>query len=367
MLALALISLALAVPAPKVSAAPVQGSPVLVRITPGPGTSRILCAVDRRRARTCRRTNRLKLPSGRHEIVAWAVGRHGRASAKRHVAVVVPRPRPAGVAVGGEPVGIAAVDSTLWVSGGSSGEVVEVDATTRAVVARIPVGGQLGGIAASDSTVWVSGFDSGELVRIDPATGTVVARITVGGQPTAIVDTGGEVWVGNLDGHVTRIDPATNTVTKVVSLPSGASSIVATGSLLWIGLQNGSLAPLDPAAGTLAGVAVPVSPDVDAIARTPVGLWVSTFDGVAARFNVATRRVVRRVRLPGQGGGIAWSGHAVWVSVYDRGYAVALDPLTGAYVDAVRTGRQPRESVLVGDTLWIVDQAAGELTPVELG
>jgi glutamine cyclotransferase len=282
--------------------------------------------------------------------------------------VVVPQPKPAGVEVGGQPVGIAAVESTLWVSGGSSGEVVKVDAPTRAVVARVPVGGELGGIAASQSAVWVSGFDSGEVVRIDPALGTVEGHVMVGGQPTAIAfDSHGNVWVGNLDGTVARVDPTSMQVTKAVRLPSGASSLLAVADLIWIGLQDGSLVPLDTTAGTLAGAAIPVSRDVDAIARTPVGLWVSTFDGLAARVNVATRQVIRRVRLPGRGGGIAWSGQAVWVSVYDRAYAVALDPQSGAYLDAVRTGGQPRESVVVDATLWIVDQAAGELTPVALG
>lgn len=282
--------------------------------------------------------------------------------------MIVPKPAPTGVAVGGQPVGIAAFGSSLWVSDGFGGNVVRVDPATRAVAARIPVGGQLGGIAANETGVWVSSFDTGELVRIDPVLDEVAGHVAVGGRPTAIAfDTHGDVWVGDLDGRLVRVDPVSNQVTKVVSLPSGVSSRLPVADLLWVGLQNGSLVPFDPGSGTLAGAAIAVSPDVDAIARTPAGLWVSTFDGLAARVNVATRQVVRRVRLPGRGGGIAWSGHAVWVSVYDRAFAVALDPLTGAYLDAVRTGGQPRESLVVDDTLWIVDQAARELTPVTLG
>jgi streptogramin lyase len=367
-LALALVSLALAVPAPKVTAAPVQGSPVLVRIAPRPGTLRLVCAVDRLRARTCRRTNRLKLSAGRHKITAWAIGRRGRASARRSVTVVVPRPAPTAVAVGGQPVGIAAFDSALWVSDGSGGNVVRIDPSTRTVTARVPVGGQLGGIAANETGVWVSAFETGELVRIDPVLDEVAGRVAVGGHPTAIAfDTHGAIWVGDLDGRLVRVDPTSMQVTAAVPFASGVSSLLSVADLIWVGLQSGSLVPFDPGLGTSAGAAIAVSPDVDAIARTPAGLWVSTFDGLAARVNVATRQVVRRVRLPGRGGGIAWSGHAVWVSVYDRAYAVALDPLTGAYLDAVRTGGQPRESLLLDDTLWIVDQAAGALTPVALG
>ena len=281
--------------------------------------------------------------------------------------VVVAKPAPAGVTVGGQPVGIAAIGSTLWVSGGSDGNVVRVDADTRRVLARILVGGQLGGIAAGPLGVWVSGFDSGQLVRIAPG-GAVVARIAVGGRPTAIAfDASGAVWVGNLDGSVTRVDPASNHVTAVVSLPSGASTLLTVGNLVWIGLQDGSLVSLDPAAVALVGGGVRVAPDVDALVTTPAGLWAATFDGVAALVDPAARRVVRRVRLPGRGGGIAYAQDAVWISVYDRALAVAVDPRTGAYLAAVHTGEQPRESVVVGGTLWIVDQSAGTLTPVTLG
>lgn len=368
MLALALFSLALAGPAPKVSAAPVQDSPVVVRIVPRPGTHRLVCAVDRRRPRTCARRTRLKLAPGRHTVAVWAIGGRGRASARRRVSVIVPQRAPQVVDVGGQPVGIAAVGSTLWVSDGSDGNVVQVDAAARKVTARVPVGGQLGGIAASASAVWVSSFDSGQLVRVDPSSRTVVARIQVGGQPTSIAfDATGAVWVGNLDGSVRRVDPATNHVTAVVALPSGASTLLTRGDLIWIGLQSGMLVSLAPASAALTGQGVQVAPDVDAIADTPAGFWVSTFDGVAARIDPTARAVRRRVRLPGRGGGIAYANGAVWVSVYDRRLALELDPRTGAFLGAVHTGGQPRESVVAAGVLWIVDQSAGALTPLPLG
>jgi streptogramin lyase len=346
----------------------VQDSPIVVRIVPRPGAQRLVCAVDRKRPKTCARRTRLKLASGRHTVAVWAIGRRGRKSAKRSVSVVVPQRAPQAVSVGGQPVGIAAVGSTLWVSDGSGGNVVQVDAATRKVTARVPVGGQLGGIAASASAVWVSRFDSGQLVRIDPSSRTVVARVQIGGQPTSIAfDAAGAVWVGNLDGSVRRIDPATNHVTAVVALPSGASTLLTRGDLIWIGLQNGLLVSLAPASAALTGQGVQVAPDVDAITDTPAGFWVATFDGVAARIDPASRAVQRRVRLPSRGGGIAYANGAVWVSLYDLRLALELDPQTGAFLGAVHTGGQPRESLVAAGSLWIVDQAAGALTPLPLG
>lgn len=291
--------------------------------------------------------------------------RGGGASRKARAAVVVARPEPNAVDVGGEPVGVAAAATAIWVSDGSGGNAVRVDADTRQVTARVAVGGQLGGIAATGSAVWVSVFDGGQVVRIDPATNTVVARIAVGGQPTSIaVDAAGQVWVGNLDGSVKRIDPATNLVGATVRLPSGASTLLPLGNLIWIGLQGGSLVSLDPATAALAGSAVDVAPDVDALVETPDGLWASTFGGTAALVDVGARRVVRRVRLPGHGSGIAYAGGRVWVTVYDARYVLALDPRTGVFLAAVHAGLQPRDSVVVGSTLWVCDQLDGALVPV---
>jgi streptogramin lyase len=369
---LALLALALAgsarPAAPGLSAAPIQDSPVLVHVVPHRGTRRLVCSLDGGRARTCSRRTRLKLAPGRHRIAAWAIGQGGRVSAKRRVSVVVPEPEPAGPAVGVEPVAIAAAAPDLWISDGSGGDVVRVDTATHQITGRIAVGGQLGSIAATPTAVWVSVFDSGKLARVDPVHGTVVDRIVVGGHPTGVAfDATGAVWVGNLDGSATRIDPATDHATAHVVLPSGVSTLLPVGNLLWVGLQDGSLVSIDPATAAVVGPPIQVSLDVDALASFPQGLWCSTFSGSADRIDLGARMVVQSVTLTGRGGGIAFGGGRVWVSVYDRAYAVELDPLTGTLFGAVHTGARPRDSIVVGQTLWVVDEASGELTPIPLG
>lgn len=365
MIAVALASFVLAALPPRISLDPVQDSPVVVHVASRPHTRRLVCSVDGGRARACGRTTRLRLAPGRHTISAWGVMRGDGASRKTRASVVVAQPEPAPVAVGGEPVGIAAAGNAIWVSAGSSGEAVRVDAGMRQVTARVPVGGQLGGIAATATAVWVAVYDGGQVVRVDPTTGAVVARVPVGGQPTSIaLDAAGQVWAGNLDGTVERIDPATNTVGARVHLPSGASTLLPLGNVVWVGLQSGALVSLDPATGALSGGAISVAPDVDALAATPNGLWASTFDGTAALVDPAARRVVRRVSLPGRGSGIAYASGRVWVSVYDRRYALALDPASGRFAAAVHAGLQPRESLPVGATLWVLDQGGGALVPV---
>lgn len=346
---------------PHVSAARFQDSPVVLHIRAKKG-ARLRCSVDRHAPRPCTRRTKLKLSAGAYSIAVWAVA-HGRASRKRQVQVVVPTPAPAAVRVGGTPVAIAAAAQDLWVS--TSGDAVEVDATTHRVTARITVGGSLGGVAASGPNVWVSVFDGGQVAHI--ANGAVVGRTNVGGQPTAVALAAGSVWVGNQNGWVNRIDPATGHVLATLHLLSGDSTLLLVGKLLWAGLQDGSLVSIDPATNAVTGSTVHVAPDLDALVDTPQGLWASTFAGVAASIDAVSRKVLHRVHLPSRGGGIAYGGGFVWFSMYDSGLVAELSPFSGSVVGAVHTGLQPRDSLVVGQTLWVVDQGAGKLTPIPVG
>ena len=76
--------------------------------------------------------------------------------------------------------------------------------------------------------------------------------------------------------------------------------------------------------------------------------------------------VTYRVTLPSRGGGISYAGDRVWASAYDSRLVVELDPATGALMGAVHTGSEPRDSVVDGGTVWVVDQGSAELTPIAL-
>jgi streptogramin lyase len=354
-------------PPPRVVAEQFQSSPVSVTVLPAHGTTRLLCAVDGRAVRPCGRSMTLRLRPGRHAVSVRAVDGRGRRSPARSVTIVVPEPAPKAVAIGGQPVGIAALGDDLWISGGSSGSVSRVDAAARRVAATVQIGGQLGGVATTPGAVWVSVFGGGQLVRIDPGRNAVSARIPLGGRPTGIsVTPDGAVWVGNLDGYLSRLDTATGEVTRI-AVPSGVSTAIYARSLLWVGLQNGSVLAIDPATRRATGSPTRVAADVDALVDTPAGIWVTTFSGIAALVDPTTRAVTRRRTLPGQGSGIAFGAGSVWASAYRADLVVRLDPATGAVLGAVRTGAAPRESVVVGATLWVIDQDDGAVTPIPLG
>jgi DNA-binding beta-propeller fold protein YncE len=264
-------------------------------------------------------------------------------------------------------VGITALGSRIWVSGGTSGDVSRLDADSRTVKSVTHVGGNLGGLAAYYNGVWVSDFGGGAVVRISDVTGAVMARIPVGGQPTGIaVSPNGSVWVGNLDGYMSRIDPATNAVVAKIDLPSGASMPLYFDAYIWVGLQNGSVLAIDSFTNSWVGDPIVVASDVDALATSHQGLWVSTFAGSVALIDPPGLKVLVKRRLSGRGSGITVARETVWASDYDHAWVVKLDPAKGTLLGAIKTGRRPRESVAVGGYVWVLDQADGAVTPIRL-
>jgi YVTN family beta-propeller protein len=268
---------------------------------------------------------------------------------------------------GAQPVGLTAANGRVWVSDGPTGDVTAIDAASKHVVATVHVGGQLGSVLATGDAVWVSVFGGGTVARIDAVHDVVTAQVAVGGRPTGLaIDPSGALWVGNLDGYVSRIDTATGKVTGKVTLPSGASQPLATRGLIWVGLQSGSVVTVDPATSAITGSSISVAQDVDALADTSNGLWVSTFSGTAALLDPTARTVTHRVKLGSSGSGLSFGNGSVWVSGYDSGLVLQLDPATGALLGAVHTGTQPRDSVVVGSVLWVADQGDGAVTPIPI-
>lgn len=144
--------------------------------------------------------------------------------------VVVGTPGPGG------PQQLAEGLGSIWIGETNTRQVIRLNPTTGAVVAKIampPAALPCGGIVTTDSAVWVSGcFETPTVVRIDPRTNAVVATIRLDGFATGLVVVDGAVWapVGG-DGYgltsgdgyqreLERINPDTNSVDRKLPLPA---------------------------------------------------------------------------------------------------------------------------------------------------
>jgi DNA-binding beta-propeller fold protein YncE len=112
------------------------------------------------------------------------------------------------IAVGLQPLGMAADERTLWVTEVFRDRVRRVNPVNGGFVGPpIPVGRDPQGIALGGGSAWVAGAVGDSLTRIDLATGRASATaIPVGRMPVAVAVGAGAVWVSeHRDGTVSRI------------------------------------------------------------------------------------------------------------------------------------------------------------------
>jgi virginiamycin B lyase len=162
----------------------------------------------------------------------------------------------------GDPQHLAFGAGSLWATTFDTDELIRVDATTNAVVARIPLvrrrATAVRWLAFGEGSVWVSNFDDNSVSRVDPATNSIVATIPVTLEPTGVTVGAGSVWVTNhRAGTISRIDPGTNRVVAEISVgppgPSGPQVLAAATGAIWVTVPNAmALVQVDPASNAVA-------------------------------------------------------------------------------------------------------------------
>jgi len=145
----------------------------------------------------------------------------------------------------GVPKSIAVGAGGIWVAEqvgsdeSSTGEIMEIDPSTQAVVRAIPIGDNVLRLVATGDSVWVDGFNLGSVVRIDPEQGGLTEPAVRADRMSFAVGAG-SVWVTDqTDGSVTRIDAVTHRVVhRWVVLPGGG---VASGPSLYSIVGRGAV------------------------------------------------------------------------------------------------------------------------------
>lgn len=242
---------------------------------------------------------------------------------------------------------IAIGEGAVWVTApelrddGSRGNLVRIDPATAEIDATYEIGQTITGVATGGGSVWltIAGSGPGELLRIDPSTGRTLGRVRVVESPSSPIYAEGFVWVPGPD-LVTKVDPATMTVVNEFAVPNLRDSGIGS---LW-GVGNDAVLRVDPGSGEITATipaprAVAVSADASTVwvlveARSSDPVLFEPIPGTAAvaRIDPASNEVIGEpLRLAGLQV-IALSGDAgdVWVADYDSG------TLTRIRTEAVR-------------------------------
>jgi len=289
-----------------------------------------------------------------------------------------PKPLPPGarliatipLGTGADPKELAADDGGVWVLDNYNGQVIRVDPTSNAVVARVPTTAvDFGALALGAGAVWNSSFQANGVRRIDAASNQLNTTI-----PFAATDSGpwgvgfanGAVWVAMHHlGSVVRIDAATNAIVASIDVSpdgvDGPSELAAGETGVWTRVfKTADVVHVDPSTNAVVGrveesgpplldgsyvwIQRPFSVDlVDPVANKVVekvavpqtvgqgvaglgSVWVPTKSGLA-RVNESSKKLVGLVKgVPGTPFMAAVGAGSIWLTIPDRGLLLRYAP-----------------------------------------
>jgi DNA-binding beta-propeller fold protein YncE len=181
----------------------------------------------------------------------------------------------------------------------------------------------------------------------------LIATITTGHAPCGAVAAYGSVWVANDGGTLVRIDPRTNRVTKRIRVGRGACSLAAGAGALWIANYKEGLVRVLPG-GRVKRIEVGAAPFDVLVAYQRV--WVTAWeDGKVVALDPHTLRIVRRIDVGPRPVGLIARNGVIWVGFGRNATSIARVNPSISRVDRVEVGaRAPGWFVTGGERdLWI--------------
>ena len=278
----------------------------------------------------------------------------------RLVAVVPVGTTPRGVAVGG----------SVWVANSGGGTVTQVDLRTLEVVQTVGIGAEATDIATGVGDVWVATGSDNTLVQMHSRTGAVLATLSLPeekDEPTsaqAVAVGEGAVWVAS-GVRLLKIDPGSGTIVARLSQTAAFHGVldISTGfGAVWIADQSEVVVRISAVTAAPTGKPVPtVYPSSLAVGYGSVWVAGADYGGTHPaiwEIDPHTLHVTQTIslgksRLPGPDFGLATGEGAVWLTDYDRGTLLRIDPATGIIVSTIRIGGHPRGVAVGAGRIWV--------------
>jgi YVTN family beta-propeller protein len=236
-------------------------------------------------------------------------------------------------------------------------------------VATIPVGqGPITVVPVGDA-IWVANYLGGSVSRIDPATNTVNATVVAGGKPVGLAADGAVLWVFNqADATATLVDTRTAKPVATVTTGVHAGWSTAQSGRIWVPDFQGDskqVVAIDPARRkVVAHVPTGAAPILASFADGS-GWVANTGDASVTRFDPATGRVQATIAVPGGAiGPLLATPGAIWVSVYEGGAVARIDPGRNTVAATITVGVHPQKMIVVGSTLWLVEDGENDIVAV---
>jgi YVTN family beta-propeller protein len=278
------------------------------------------------------------------------------------------------VPVGNTPRGVAVGRHAVWVANSADGTVSELDIDTLRVIKTIGIGAQATEIVESKGRAWVvTGLDN-SLVPIDARSGGVHSAIPLSRDRTAsayaVASGAGSLWASSGD-RLLEIDPVTGTILASRHVGAGHEAAGCCFSIhdldfgdgaIWIADASQTLARVSPRGGRVTGSTqlgvIPVAvkfgygavwvglPDPN---RPTLALW---------RVDPNTVRVTQTIPLGAANSylgtlDVALGAGSVWVTNYEEGTLVRVDPNSLDVIAKIKIGGHPYGITVGAGRVWV--------------
>jgi YVTN family beta-propeller protein len=272
--------------------------------------------------------------------------------------------------VSDRPNGVVLAGGDLWVSSARQSRLTRIDAATGSERDDHPeVGNDVTAIVAFDDDVWVTVGSTREVLQLDGRTGKVRKRWTVEDKPVRLAVDKSGAWVGTQaqvdgPGNLRHYDLAGHLI-QTLTVNEGIGGLVVGGGATWvIKARTNKVARLLPGQTVLADWAALPAPAA-AMRYDDGALWVTLDEDAIARIIAAggNLRTAAAGRSPAQS--VLAGGH-LFVASRNDDTVVVLDPKTLKPVgDPIGVGANPYAMVADERSVWVTGLGDNTLTRID--
>ena len=284
---------------------------------------------------------------------------------------------------------LAATPDWLWVLGGPSGVLTQVDPRTNAVVKRLTPPHPPGFGTFAGGSLWVASLLDSAVMELDADTGQVLQTLeSTSGKPfyrpIGVAATGDDLWVLNhgdetVRSTLTHLDARTGEVIGATDLPGHqAGGPLLAGGQLWITMTlERTVVRVDPATGDVVGSPILVDTGTCLSASVAAGdVWYTSraaeddfpCEDAGRRVDAASAELSPVIFGPGKSlYNFASAGGSVWASDVGR-TLYRVDLASGGVRPSLRLGGKKDFNRLLTafGSIWVLGGETGRLTRVNV-
>ena len=231
-----------------------------------------------------------------------------------------------------------------------------IDLKSETVAGSLRLEGLPGPVAVDSGHVWVGEGKRGSVLEVDPTKLVLVRSVRITNFPYRLAAGSGTVWVATgYDGSITRIkaDGTNSRPFRAEPKASGRVQLAVGYGALWAASQDGVLARVDPSSLRLIARILRVG-FPEALSTGFGGVWLADATRfVVVRIDPVRNHVVLEIPIGGVAEDIAVGDGAVWAVTPVQNRLWRIDPRTNAVTASITVEGGPTSVAVTPDAVWV--------------